>query len=242
MTHLVKTLDGHDLRCAQVAGRSWFCATDVATALGYNDKKRPVQRLPAEHKTTWAELAAQGASSPLVSLQIRTIFIDVAGLYTLVLRSQLPSAQTFRSWVSSILLPFLCASDAESDCPPPRAAPLHISNERHLHEAIVKYMRMNHPQVRVAAGLGELQRESDQRIEAWRKGYQKGQPDLLILARSGDFSGLAIELKTPTGQGLLSPEQQSWLDDLGRAGFQTLVSNDLLCVIGVIEAFLRSGA
>jgi hypothetical protein len=103
-------------------------------------------------------------------------------------------------------------------------------------------MRMNHPQVRVAAGLGELQRESDQRIEAWRKGYQKGQPDLLILAHSGDFSGLAIELKTPTGQGVVSPEQQSWLDDLGRAGFQTLVSNDLLCVIGVIEAFLRGGA
>jgi hypothetical protein len=238
MTHLVKTLDGHDLRCAQVAGHSWFCATDVATALGYVDRKRPAQRLPAAQKTLWAHLVAMGAVTQTV-LQPHTVFINVAGLYTMVLGSRLPSAQTFRSWVSSVLLPFLCASDAEADGPPPKAAPLHISNERHLHEAIVRYMRMNHPQVRVAAGLGELQRESPQRIEAWRKGYQKGQPDLLILARSGEFTGLAIELKTPTGQGVLSPEQQSWLNDLGQAGFQTLVSNDLLCVIGVVEAFLR---
>jgi hypothetical protein len=209
MTHLVKTLDGHDLRCARVAGHSWFCGGDVTTALGYRDTTKPVSRfVPATSKTTWAELAAQGASTQVVPLQPQTVFIDVAGLCTLVLRSKLPSAQTFRSWVCSVLLPFLCASDAEPDCPPPRAAPLHVSNERHLHEAIVRYMRMNHPQVHVAAGLGELQREAPQRIEAWRKGYQKGQPDLLILARSGDFSGLAIELKTPTGQGVVSPEQQ----------------------------------
>jgi hypothetical protein len=125
------------------------------------------------------------------------------------------------------------------EMPGSRPTRVNIENERQLHEAVVKYLRTNHPTLRVAAGLGELQRESAQRLEAWAKGYQKGQPDLVLFARSGNFSGLAIELKTPTGQGVVSPEQAQWLLDLKEAGFKTLVCNDLFQVIGCIEAYLR---
>jgi hypothetical protein len=171
-------------------------------------------------------------------VQGHTVFVDEAGFYSLALNSKLPSARAFREWVVSEVLPTL-RKEGHYEMPGSRRTRLCVETERQLHEAVVKYLRTNHPTLRVAAGLGELQRESAQRIEAWRKGYQKGQPDLVLFARSGNFSGLAIELKTPTGQGEVSPEQTQWLFDLKEAGFKTLVCNDLFRVIGCIEAYLK---
>jgi hypothetical protein len=80
---------------------------------------------------------------------------------------------------------------------------------------------------------------ADRRLECWSKGYQKGQPDLIIHQRSGNFSGLAIELKSPTGRGVVSPEQDQWLDDMRLAGYQAVVCDDLQKTIGLIDEFLR---
>jgi prophage antirepressor-like protein len=234
---------GHQLRCTTVDGVPWICATDVASALGYADKKQPVQRLPPQHKCTWDALMSRGVQDTpqqeeLVKLQGHTVFVDEAGFYSLALNSKLPSARAFREWVVSEVLPTL-RKEGHYEMPGSRRTRLCVETERQLHEAVVKYLRTNHPALRVAAGLGELQRESGQRLEAWAKGYQKGQPDLVLFARSGNFSGLAIELKTPTGQGVVSPEQAQWLLDLKEAGFKTLVCNDLFQVIGCIEAYLK---
>jgi prophage antirepressor-like protein len=234
---------GHQLRCASVQDSPWFCASDVCTALGYRNVHAPVQRLPAEHKSTWNVLMnrVQLECTPLEDapeVQGHTVFVDEAGFYSLALNSRLPSARAFREWVVSEVLPTL-RKEGHYEMPGSRPTRLNVENERQLHEAVVKYLRTNHPALRVAAGLGELQRESAQRLEAWAKGYQKGQPDLVLFARSGNFSGLAIELKTPTGQGVVSPEQTQWLLDLKEAGFKTLVCNDLFEVIGCIEAYLR---
>ena len=70
-----------------------------------------------------------------------------------------------------------------------------IINETDLHVAVVKYIRENYPQAIIVPGLGEYQNTKELRLESWRKGYTKGQPDLLILNSSmGDgVKGLAIE-------------------------------------------------
>jgi prophage antirepressor-like protein len=234
---------GHQLRCAVVDDVPWFCATDVAAALGYANKKQPVQRLPSHHKCTWDVLMSRGVwDTPHpqgdVEVQKHTVFVDEAGFYSLALNSKLPSARAFKEWVTAVVLPTL-RKEGHYEMPGFKSTRISVENERQLHEAVISYLRTNHPTLRVAAGLGELQRESWQRLDAWKKGYQKGQPDLVLFARSGNFSGLAIELKTPTGLGEVSAEQVRWLADLREAGFKTLVCNDLFVVIGCIEAYLK---
>ena len=77
------------------------------------------------------------------------------------------------------------------------------------------------------------------RIDSWRKGYQKGQPDLLILNKHKKYTGFALELKSPTGWGVLSPDQQKYLQGLKEAGYLTLVSNDYDEVIVQIQEYFR---
>ena len=50
-------------------------------------------------------------------------------------------------------------------------------DERDLHIKVISYIRNNHPNAILCAGLGELQDSSTKRIEA----YKKGQFDITIL-------------------------------------------------------------
>jgi hypothetical protein len=138
--------------------------------------------------------------------------------------------------------PYFCAKDLAAVCPQ-----VEVYNERQLHDEVVKHLRSHHKGVRVTPGLGEIQVSvnaggavvADRRLEAWSKGYMKGQPDLIIHQRSGNFSGLAIELKSPTGRGVVSAEQQKWLDDMRLAGYRAAVCDDLQETIELIDEFLR---
>ena len=76
-------------------------------------------------------------------------------------------------------------------------------NETDLHKKVIDFIRKYYPQAIIIPGLGELQRTPGCRIEAWQKGYKGGQPDILIANQSNDFIGLAIELKTPAGGGVV---------------------------------------
>ena len=58
------------------------------------------------------------------------------------------------------------------------------------------------------------------------KGYQGGQPDILLLNYHTKYKGLAIEFKTPTGRGIVSKNQENYMNQLKHNGFMTLVSYD----------------
>ena len=78
-------------------GKVWFCGSDVATALGYSNPQKAVRdHVTDKHKTLNETFTVNGT---LVTL------IDEAGLYRLVMRSQLPSAEDFQEWVTSEVLP-----------------------------------------------------------------------------------------------------------------------------------------
>jgi hypothetical protein len=82
--------------------------------------------------------------------------------------------------------------------------------------------------------LGENQDSDAKRIDSWRKGYTKGQPDIMLPVRSGRKVGLALELKSPGWQGEASENQKAFLDKLQAEGWQICVSNcyeDLLFVV-----------
>ena len=76
-----------------------------------------------------------------------------------------------------------------------------------------------------------MQRTDGMRIESYLKGYKSGQPDILILNLHKIYNGMAIELKTPSGQGILSVKQASYLDVLKNNIFLTIVSNDYAEII-----------
>lgn len=46
---------------------------------------------------------------------------------------------------------------------------------------IVQYIRRFYPDAIIVAGLGENQDTPGKRIQSWKKGCMKGQPDIMIL-------------------------------------------------------------
>ena len=74
-----------------------------------------------------------------------------------------------------------------------------IGNDTDLHYKVVGLIRRFYPDSILVAGLGENQDTEAKRLDSYRKGYMKGQPDLMILNYHKDFIGLGIEFKSPTG-------------------------------------------
>ena len=113
-------------------------------------------------------------------------------------------------------------------------------SENDLHFKVVDYIRRFHPHAKMNPGLGEHQTTSALRIDGFRKGYQKGTADLMIVNNHLEFRGFCIEFKNPKGTGSLSEAQDGWLRDLHLNGYKVLVSNDYdLIVKEIANYFLK---
>ena len=94
-----------------------------------------------------------------------------------------------------------------------------MENETDLHCKVVQYIRLFYPEAIIIAGLGENQDTPTKRINSWRKGYMKGQPDIIIANYHNQYSGLCIEFKSATTNYRISEAQlemyerykQKWL-------------------------------
>lgn len=82
-------------------GEPWFCGLDVATILGYEKPRNAI----AVHCREDGALK-QGVIDSLGREQ-DTTFINEGNLYRLIMRSKLPSAEKFESWVVDVVLPTL---------------------------------------------------------------------------------------------------------------------------------------
>lgn len=77
----------------------WFVGKDVAEALGYNEPHKAIQRHIDED---------DGVKHPITDSTGRkqeAWLINESDLYSLILSSKLPSAQKFKHWVTSEVLP-----------------------------------------------------------------------------------------------------------------------------------------
>lgn len=87
----------------------WFKAKDIAIILEYKDiSKTIVEYIQPNCRMNWEQLKKQNnlSSASLPSnWQPKAIFINEAGLYQLVMISNKPEAQNFRSWVTGDVLP-----------------------------------------------------------------------------------------------------------------------------------------
>lgn len=85
-----------EIRTAEINGKPYFVGTDVAKALGYNNPRDAVSRHckgVVKHDTPTSS-----------GVQLMS-YINEGDLYRLIMKSKLPSAEKFESWVMDEVLP-----------------------------------------------------------------------------------------------------------------------------------------
>ena len=93
--------ESHEVRSLLLNNEPWFVGKDVAEVLGY---AKPLNAI-AQHVDKDDSLK-QGLTDSL-GRQQKTIFVNESGLYALIFGSKLESAQKFKRWVTSEVLPAL---------------------------------------------------------------------------------------------------------------------------------------
>ncbi len=90
-----------NIRTSTINGEIWFVGKDVATALGYTKSRNAIS---AHVKKD--DALKRGTIDSLGRTQ-ETIYINESGLYALIFGSKLESAERFKHWVTSEVLPTL---------------------------------------------------------------------------------------------------------------------------------------
>ena len=117
---------------------------------------------------------------------------------------------------------------------------IHLQSENDLHHKVVDFAKTFYPNALIVPGLEELQDAQWKRLSAWRKGYVRGQPDLLRLNHNSSYDGLGFESKSPTGQGVFKGDQEIWADRLASHNWKVVVSNDYDQIIFEITTYFRT--
>jgi len=223
--------EGHDIKTVMCKEQVWFRANDVASILGYSNERQAIRINVDEEDRSKLEDLMGLSDSRVDRRELIATYVNESGLYSLILRSQKTEAKVFKRWVTSEVLPSI------------RRAGLMrshgLNSETALHYKVIDFIRHHYPDALLAPGLGELQDTSHKRIDAYKKGYLAGTPDILILNHHKRYSGFAIELKNPNGKGVLSDKQQSCLQKYRQANFKTLVSCDSLEIIKEIVEYMQ---
>lgn len=86
-----------EIRTTVINGEPWFVGKDVAERLGYSNPQKAIRdHVDEEDRTVNESFIVNGTMATL---------INESGLYSLVLRSNLPTAKQFKRWVTSEVLP-----------------------------------------------------------------------------------------------------------------------------------------
>ena len=205
----------------------WFKGKDVAEILGYsNTKKAVLTHVDSEDKQLicWGPQNGFGNNSDLRGKYFT--FINESGFYSLILSSKLETAKKFKKWITSEVLPSIRKYGYYKLVESPNNKMFKIENEMDLHTKVVELIRNFYPDALLVPGLGENQDTSEKRINSWKKGYQRGQPDLMVLNNHRDFKGLCIEFKSPTNNYCVTELQLKMKEKYKNNGFAFILSHD----------------
>lgn len=86
------------VRVITIDGQPWFVGKDVAEALGYTNPQKAIRDHVDDEDKGVNELFTPGGRQ-------KVPVINYSGLYSLVLSSKLPSARSFKHWITSEVLP-----------------------------------------------------------------------------------------------------------------------------------------
>lgn len=98
-TPQIFNFDQHEVRTVVINDEPYFVGKDVATVLGYSNTPKAIRDHVDEE-----DKRAERIVHPLGGLQ-ESILINESGLYSLILKSKLPSSKKFKRWVTSEVLP-----------------------------------------------------------------------------------------------------------------------------------------
>lgn len=88
------------IRIVEIKNEPWFVGKDVAEILGYsNPRKAILDHVKENHKMDGVTIRDS------IGREQSPVVIDEAGVYSLVMRSKLPTAERFQEWVTSEVLP-----------------------------------------------------------------------------------------------------------------------------------------
>ena len=241
----VFTFESQKLNIIKKDDNIWFRGKTVASILNYkNTRKAIIDHVAPEDKCSLKRLKSKGNESfPLKnthdnglkswgneSLPLKNnhvIYINESGLYSLILKSKIDKAKDFQRWVTKEVLPSIRKTGKyEFNNGPYKMLTFNINTEYDLHKKVVNFIRNNYPKALLIPTLGENQVNCNMRITSYNKGYQKGSCDLFIGNMHLNYSGFAIEFKTPKCDGKLSKEQEMMLQEYENNNYKTLVSND----------------
>ena len=83
-----------------------------------------------------------------------------------------------------------------------------------------------YPEAIIIAGLGENQDTVTKRINSRKKGYMKGQSDVIIANYHNKYSGLCIEFKSPTNNSQIREARKEMQKRLHQNNYRFLISHD----------------
>ena len=218
----------------------YFKAREVASILGYTNEMKAVRdHVDDDYKMRLDDIKGMNEMDPSLNHNDKiSIYITEPGLYQLIFKSHLPIAKDFTKWVVNEVLPNI-RKHGSYTIPTPLNHQLVLKTGRDLHYKVIDFIRTNYPDIVVIPGLGENQITKDLRIDSYRKGYIGGQPDILVISSHKTYNGLAIELKTPLGRGVLSNKQQDYLKNLTQNNYKTMVSDNYDMILIQLVNYFR---
>ena len=232
----------------------FFIGKDVATILGYSNTKEALKRHVSEENKMlrFMQVNCRGRETRPQQNDNRGretrpqqndnrgkyyTIINEPGFYELVFSSKLEFAKKFRQWVFNTVLPSIRKYGQYKMFDSPWNKMIMISNERDLHYKVVQLIRNYYPDSILVAGLGENQDTEEKRLDSYKKGYQRGEPDLMILNFHKDYRGLCIEFKSPTNNYEVSESQLKMKEKYTQNNYAFILSNDYDKISKIIHKY-----
>ena len=209
----------------------WFLGKDVAKILGYSDTAQAIRKHVDD------EDKYKGGVETTGGLQ-QSFYVNESGFYSLLLSSKLETAKKFKHWVTSKVLPSIRKYGYYKLLDNPNNKMFKIENEMDLHSKVIELIRNFYPDSILVPGLGENQDTSEKRINSWKKGYMRGQPDLMILNYHKDYKGLCIEFKSPTNNYCVSEAQLKMKEKYCDNEYAFILSNDYDKISKLIHKYM----
>ena len=209
----------------------WFIGKDVSKILGFKDSVNALKRhVSLENKMIrLIQPKTRGGETPPHQNNIRGKYftiINEPGYYELLFGSKLEFAKKFRQWVFNTVLPSIRKYGYFKMFENPNNKMFKIENETDLHYKVIQLIRNYYPDSILVAGLGENQDTEEKRLDSYKKGYARGQPDIMILNYHKDYKGLCIEFKSPTNNYCISESQLKTKEKYKNNDYAYIISND----------------
>lgn len=116
--------NGNQVRIVMRGEDPWFVAKDLCDVLDIGNSSQALSRLDRDERNTII-LNEGNRGNPSVAV------VSESGMYALVLSSRKPEVQSFRKWLTSVVLPSIRKTGSYTSAPPTKALPpadVRISN------------------------------------------------------------------------------------------------------------------